>query len=70
VRIDLYIPKRFESSIRAARNILGKGFSEVVCLLIENYQEINVQLHIPTIRKMLQNNPKEIKKLRELLEEF
>jgi len=70
MRIDLYILKRFEREIISMRKIVGKDFSQTVGLLVKSFNEANCQLHIPTIRKILQNNPKEIKKLRLLLEEF
>ena len=70
MRVDLYIPKRYEASTLSARKIVGDDFSQLVGLLVKNFNESNCQLHIPTIRKILQNNPKEIKKLRELLEEL
>jgi len=50
--------------------MVGNNFSQTVGLLIKDYEEINIRLHIPTIRKILQNNPNELKKLRLLLEEF
>lgn len=70
MRVDLYIPKRYEHSILAVRQIVGKEFSQIIGLLVKNFNEANCQLHIPTIRKILQNNPNEIKKLKELLNEF
>jgi len=70
MRVDLYIPKRYESSTTSARKTVGDDFSQIVGLLIKNFNEANCQLHIPTIRKILQNNPDEIKKLKELLNEF
>ena len=70
MRVDLYIPKRYEPSILSARKTVGKDFSQIIGLLVKNFNEANCQLHIPTIRKILQNNPKELKKLKELLDEF
>jgi len=70
VRVDLYIPKRFEHEIAFMRKNVGDHFSQVIGLLAKNYNQGNIKLHIPTIRKILQNNPKEVKKLRELLNEF
>ena len=70
MRVDLYIPKRFEAEYISLRKTVGDRLSQVIGLLVKNFNERNIQLHIPTIRKILQNNPKELKKLRELLDEF
>ena len=70
MRVDLYIPKRYEEEIISMRTTVGKQFSQAMGLLVKNFNEANCQLHIPTIRKILQNNPKEIKKLKELINEF
>jgi len=67
--MNLYVPKHFQFEYRKFCQITGDSKSRVLCSLIQNFIYASINLHIPTIRKILQNNPQQRKYLQELLDE-
>ena len=67
-RMQLYIPVCYEKEMREFIGYNGKSTSRTICSLVEQFNNTNIRLHIPTIRKILQKNPDQIKYLRELLQ--
>ena len=65
----MYIPSSFIDDIDAFTKINGNKSSRVICTMIKNFNNVNIRLHIPTIRKILKNNPEQRKYLKELLDE-
>jgi hypothetical protein len=69
-RMQLYIPVVYENDFNEFVNLNGKSTSRVICNLIEQFNNANIKIHIPTLRKILQKNPEQIKYILELLKEF
>ena len=70
MRFELYIPKGFIDDFQIFQLNQGSLTSRTICSMIRNFNNINIRLHIPTLRKILTNNPDQIKYIRELLKEF
>ena len=70
MRFHVYVPQPFVKDVKEFVVSNGKSSSRIICSLIERYNNANISIHIPTIRKILQKNPEQIKYLRELLNEF
>lgn len=69
-RFSLYIPKTYEGDIETFVSLNGKSSSRTICNMVEQFNNANIRLHIPTIRKILQKNPDQVQILRSLLAEF
>lgn len=66
----MHIPKYFLNDFEIFKQKTKGKTARVICVLIKDFNNKNIRLHIPTIRYILENNPKQIKYLRELLDEF
>ena len=70
MRFELYIPKGFIDDFQIFQLNQTSLTSRTICSMIRNFNNVNIRLHIPTLRKILTNNPDQIKYIRELLKEF
>ena len=69
-RFYLYVPKVYEKDVETFVSLNGKSSSRTICNMVEQFNNTNIRLHIPTIRKILQKNPDQIIIFKELLKEF
>ena len=70
MRFALYVPKGYNTDFQIFNLNQGSFTSRTICSMIRNFNNLNIRLHIPTLRKILTNNPEQIKYVRELLNEF
>lgn len=70
MRFALYIPKGYNEDFILFQMNQGSLTSRTICSMIRNFNNVNIRLHIPTLRKILTNNPDQIKYVKELLTEF
>lgn len=70
MRFNLYIPKGFKDDFLTFSLNQGSLTSRTISSMIRNFNNVNVRLHIPTLRKILINNPDQVKYIKELMKEF
>lgn len=70
MRLDLYVSKNFKKDYLVFKDLLGKDTSRTLCCLISQFVKANIEIDIPTLRKILLTNEDEVRKLKELLKEF
>lgn len=70
MHLKLYVSKNFKKDFLIFKDMQGSGTSRTLCCMISQFVKGNIEIDIPTIRKILLTNKDEIRKLRELLKEF
>jgi len=67
----LYIPTDFQKQFYEFKKLTKESsVSRVIVSLIKDFMNTHTSLHIPTLRKILQLNPDQVKQVQLLLNEF
>jgi hypothetical protein len=66
----MHIPLYFADDFKTFKDNTRGHTARTLCVLVKDFNRKNIKIHIPTLRYLLQNNPEQINKLRELLKEF
>lgn len=70
MNFKLYISKPFIKDFIRFKDLNGDNTSRKINCLISDFIKNNLEINIPALRKTCLNNPDNIRKLRELLEEI
>lgn len=68
--LHLYLNRNSLKTVQTFQSLHQRKTSLRICKLIEQDVETNIKLDIPMIRVVLNSRPKDIKRLKELLEEY
>jgi hypothetical protein len=68
--LHLYLNRKSLKTVQTFQSLHQRKTSFRICKLIEQDVETNIKLDIPMIRVVLNSRPKDIKRLKELLEEY
>lgn len=70
MRFAIYVGKPYIQDVEQFKNTNGKCSSRVICSLIRNFNNVNVKVDIPTLRRILVNDTSQLKRVKELIEEI